>query len=780
MPTPAEHDITRIYSSLQLELIDQEAVQANHQIDLFFDTFDVITAVLGLQEYIVDARDGTSVVPKEKLESFHTPAALVDCLLAGGWLGTFHLLPPHQAEFLRKLDNRDVFQRVKWPDKRIPDFLHAIGIRDEGERVVRLESMNEDQRRKFIRKQADSADRFFKAFQCVRESWWKRLNRWRGGAAMGGPPLLDTTLPELDYRKLIATKEFSTILQEFERGRQMTQTPYGTSPASVNNLADAVALAMLIELTRRFNAGESNRLPRFFDSKEQFGKVAQRAKVEAQLRVNVGPHKSSVLVGADYLIYKATFRRSPAERGTGRSTRSSPVGLPEIHQAIGHIVGKDPTETLRALDWVQLSDGRYLGEVITELLRLSFLRNVWLNDLAEVELAQFASDYQAAVKEMATEDFKAQVQSEIAATKQALRQDADEYKRLSTAWINLQHRVLQLRSSGRVPRDPQFHPIRDLKLVRFVLPPNVQQRVGEMMKSLLSSSIEDRDITGQPGWYQLVDAYFGTGLENAQLAAAALWPMLAYDSIVELLHGLIDKCDDHSIHVIYAAACIELGNESELNRSEKLLGSMVESFRREEASMATEAAGAWRLGQRAMGIAYLYFHIWQSRGYKATWREFDDRTTDRTPQEEERGRSLIASAVEFAQKADDCFRRADRSGLRPDPEMRIERVYAANQLLYYLVEQGDPGQEKAMEIAARALESLKRWRDAWQSTFDDSLARHHHFLASRSPDAVTWDRLLELAIRYSEAAVKGDPTDSQASLYNAQLVREKTRKTAPR
>lgn len=782
MPTPAEYDITRIYSSLQLELVDQEAEQANKQVDLFFDTFDVITAVVGLQEYF-DARDGTDAISKEKLEGFYTPAALVDCLLAGGWLGTFHLLPPHQAEFLRKLDNRDVFQRVKWPDKRIPDFLHAVGIRDEGEQVVRLESMNEDQRREFIRKQAVSADRFFKAFQCVRESWWKRLNRWRGGSAKDVPPLLDTTLPEIDYRKLVATQEFSAILKEFERGRHITQTPYGTSPASVNNLADAMALAMLMELTRRFNAGESNRLPRFFDSKERFGKVAQRAGVDAQLQVKVKGHESPVLVGADYLIYKATFRRPPAERGTGRSTRSSPASLREIHQAIGHVVGQDPTERLRALDWVQLSNGRYLGDVIKELLRLSFLQNVWLNDLAEVELAQFASDYQVTVKEMeetTTEGFKAQVQSEIAATRKALSH-ADEYKRHSTALINLHHRVLGLRSSGR-GRRPQFHPIRDLKLVRFVLPPNVQQRVDEMMKSLLSSSIDDHDIMEQPGWNQLVDAYFGTGLENAQLTAAALWAMQDYRSIVDPQHNLSDKYDDHSIRVIYAAACIEMGNESELNRCERLLGSMVESFRRDEVSLATEAAEAWRLGQRAMGIAYLYFHIWQSRGYKAKWREFDDRTTDnRTPQDEERGRSLIASAVEFAQKADDCFRRAERPGLPPDPEMRTERVYAANQLLYYLVEQGDPGQEKAMESAARALANLKdRWRDAWQSTFDDSLARHHHFLASRNrDDPAKWHKLLELAIRYSKAAVEGDSTDSQASDYNAQLVREMTRKTVP-
>lgn len=769
MQTPAEHEIKKIYSNLHLEVSDREAQASGKTITLFFDTLDAITAALGMHWYTVNASEGSGVVSREKLEAFRAPAALVDCLLASGWLGTFRLLPPHQAEFLRKLDSRDVFQKFKWPDPRNRDFLRAVGLYDEKENSAVLETMTGEDRKSFIRKQADSADRFFKAFECIHEPWWKRLGRWRGDPGDTKQPLFDTQPLGIDYRKLIASDDFAAVLKQFETDRQST---YASASASVNNFADAVALTMLIELARRFNDRESNDVPRFFDSKGTFRSVARRAKVEESLQVCFGKAgETPVLVEADYLIYKATFNRPPRQQSSAASRPTPRVGPEEIYGEIGNIIEKESEPRLKALDEVHLTDGRLLGESIDELLSLSFLRYVWLEELAEDEMRKYELDYHAATKEGTTDALKKQVASAISDTREALKRNADEYRRLSAAWLNLQRWVVELRKTHLKSRHESFDPIRDWRLVRFAFPLEIENRVRQVMYSLLDPAIEEDEITDQEGWHQLVDAYIGDGIENAQLAAAALWPMHAYGTIVELLQKTNDQ--SHAMRVIYAAAHVELGSNDSITIAERILGELVACFKDDEGISTLQPWDSWQLGQRAIGIAYLYFHIWEKLGYSAPWRKVEGYPIKAG----ERGRKLVSEAVQFAGKAVRRLGDAERGNLPLDDKMQMELVYAKDQLLYYLVEQGDSHQENAMEAAARDLESLKRrWGErAWMATYHDSLARYHHFCAVRSPDEATWRGLLDEAIKCARAAVGADPADVQATDYHGLLLRERRR-----
>src|SRR6266436_2073754 len=146
--------------NVDLQIDDLQRVQAGKRIEVFFDTAHVVSAVLGLHDFYhgENFRHG----------KFNSPTALVTSLAASHWLGEIRLLPPHQAEFLRKWQFDFGVGSTRKPEVLVGKFLRDVGYGDNGWVIQKpLDRLTEEQIRALIMKYAGSAPTFFKALQSI-------------------------------------------------------------------------------------------------------------------------------------------------------------------------------------------------------------------------------------------------------------------------------------------------------------------------------------------------------------------------------------------------------------------------------------------------------------------------------------------------------------------------------------------------------------------------------------------------------------------------------------
>ena len=759
-----QHKITEIYRALELEVYDRQILRQGGRIDLLLDTVDFEKALLGLHDHVVPKKR-----PLILSSTFDDPATLADSLVASGWLGSFRMLPPHQTEFLRHLESRSVFQNPQGP---IPlelrdEFLRAVGLLDAdrpGQPSIR--DLRGEELLLLFKKQAEKAERSFKAVQAILYSWAMRLKQWKQRRLFGPCGY------EFDYPRIVNSGMFGSIMQEFER------VP-GRERHTMNNFADAVALAMLVELSRRAKKDPASGIPRFFDSSGTFLRVARAAGIENDLLVVV-PHLGStrVLVTADYLIYKATFSEPPGGEKPEEHSEQEQLQPEDLLAEIREILGEKEERKLPALETIEIR-GRKLGDIVNDFVQFSFLKNVWLEQLAEAELEEVAHQLELGIEETAELELGAKQAIEL--TTQELRERADAYEHLSELWLELRAGAVGLRQGWRrrIEANPmlELDAIRDLDLVRFCIPERIRSRVKGIADGLLRD-LEVDDFTRFKEWEELVDLYLVAAVsplehpDDAEVMAAFLWKMRNFRGIIRLLRKLCESGkSDASMDVFFAASCFrrkELVTEgkSVLDRLTLRLQALEDTMKEEggDDDLARQAIDL------SIGVGYLRFHYWYCMDYAVEWRHEGPEGGKRLMDEE--GRELLWGAAECVRSALHLIQERE-SNFGVDSDMSMKEVYALNQKLYYMTEAGAKTAEEMREVVA-ASATLLRYETSspqlWQPTYHDTLARYFHLLATRSKREEDRSLRLKKALWHCEEAMNEDPDEGLFRVHHGQLL----------
>src|SRR5689334_20288227 len=91
--------LTKFRSQLELLLEDIKLEANDKSVAFYFDTVYLQRAALGYQDYYYGDNEIFN------LDKFNDDTTLVCSLLSGGFIGQFRLLPPHQNEFLNKINS---------------------------------------------------------------------------------------------------------------------------------------------------------------------------------------------------------------------------------------------------------------------------------------------------------------------------------------------------------------------------------------------------------------------------------------------------------------------------------------------------------------------------------------------------------------------------------------------------------------------------------------------------------------------------------------------------
>lgn len=759
------HDL---FQALEIERQDQLLANEGVSVDLYFDTFDVQRALLGMLDYI-ERRGGPDMCVNFK--DFETDNALVAALLDSGILGAFRVLPPHQAELRRHLEHDDAFTNpANSAAARGIDFLDELGLlrpANSTPKHVALNGLSTEKLEDLVRAHSNNAPKLFKALQCVRDPWWKRLERWER------ENLLELDSQGFDAQSLTAHPQFSNVIEAF---REVRETTTNTSKSGVrdtmrrqkqgatyNDFADAMALIGIVTLVEDYETGRRKAIPRFFDSHGSFRKVAERAGLEARLKVRTrhelvdGAEAESaaielatpVLVDSTYFTYKASFRA-----GSTASTRERDRGLAiaELYDVVRRIVSDESPERLSALELIVVGDKR-LNQIVDELRGLGFLRNVWLKTAALKELEVWVNRLREETPERRTTEYEQAVNQVIRSTKATLHRNASEYVELGAVWIQLDKSIQDmLREAETNPQD-EINPMRDFKLIRFALSDEILPGVKTIVNDLLNPQLSPQERRGHRSWHELLRKYSSAAGERAQqsdaeLAAAVLWCFPSFNAIVRLLRSHVSPVGDrHSLGLMFAGACFD--NHECIGEGRETLRELQKVHARLRSSDRRSSDELRAFIRLSVGLAYLNFHLWRIECQDWDWRRSDIGHAHLNPTV----RNTLERAIDYATTT--CEAMPDGP---LDLEMRQLQKYAQNQRLFYLLELGDRARDSEIQDALQPMR--QQVPGVWMSTFDDTLARYYHFKAVWTDNETSWSNYMDSALSKSEAANKRGRVDA--------------------
>jgi ribosomal protein L32E len=734
-------------TNLDLQLEDLRLEEEGVRVKLYFDTHDVRDAVLGMQAFYHLNGSFDS-------ELFKNKRTLVRCLATSGWLGKIEMLPPHQAEFLTLMNINFGFSDELDDQALVIRFLSDVQaiMGTEAVDIKTLGKISEDQSEddlvefvQQVRKQAQSAEIYFSALESI-GPWRSRMARW----------LREQTLrlesQSFNFGSMLASPQFRALKEAFDARRP--------SFNRMNNFADAVAVSILIDQVAAFRNG-SLILPRFFVPSSLFHEAVERAGMldslsysdsERILDAKGSVSPKSALTFSDYFIFKSLFR--PSSERIAKAKDFAPLDLRELRPVVADILETQGHLTERTIRSIEVS-GRPLSAIIDEVKQFSFLKNIWLQFI-EMDYVKRVTDLQRQAHDLA---HLRTVKKAIQATKEAIKDSAKEYKRVSNLWRELEQATSNLQA--RVKHDPSrpLDAFRDFGLLRFGFPSSSHEAIRSIVEPIFSGG-EAEQIAARNAVItacyaeptNLMDAEEATNLIRA---AAVMWLARMDVQLFRLLETVQQSrpLPHFSLELIYAAAAFRLAKQ--LDKGQVVLNKLTNEY------AGIPSRDRERKGDLAVGIAYLFFHLWLGSGYRPIW--FPPADPKARPKKQE-GKQLINHAIAYAKRAYDIAFHTELP----------KRAYALNQRLYYLVMGAGDDLIPEMESVAVTLMAFKADHSLWQYRFDDTLARYFHRLATIARTEESWGNLMKQARHHFDERTSFDFGDEQVQFYGTVLAVDET------
>jgi hypothetical protein len=728
--------ITKFRTHLEQLLEDIKLEEDDYTLALYFDTVYLQRAALGYKDYYFDDDDTF------KVDKFNNDITLICSLLSGGFIGQFRLLPPHQNEFLNKINsNFDGTNYEHWRDEVNAFVKDAKLDLSAGDSLSQLlKSENDEELVAQFTEYIETTKRGFNISHCLLP-WDRRLTGWERKKLL----VIEDRLP--DYDSIFSSKNFHALKDAMDKHR----------PHRISNFIDATALSILIELTRDFKEQKSKLVPRFFlptGKRTLFRDVLNETELMSQLKYSFQQRESSVLRNEEYFFYRSFFRMKSSKGKTGPEWGEAQ--LQELYEEATAIIER--AESIETFEF----DDKPLQEIIDGIENYSFLKNVWIEfinsgDLKHVlgDLKSIRRQFEEAKQTYDDISFAEQIRTELRKTRKNIFDNLDEVKSASFLWEIVNKRVSELRSKlseSGWDADALFI---NRKLLRYGFPKESHKEIKEYLSLLLSLETEAEFTRKAIG--KLVSEFMkARSLEEPEnqdrliVITAILCALDLKDKIKSLLERPKKKINLHySLKIALAGAEMELNNYS---KGKSLIEDLEKEYYKDGTSSAVQC-------ELAIGLTYLYYYSWLARRRTV---ERDDRPARESSEVHQEITRLINHAVVFAERA------TTLAAHRPLPQ----RVYAYNQYLFCLVESEDPENNKKMRNFAPKLIEYRDQADIWSYMYSDTLSRYFRWRANEQQDENQKGLFLKEALALSDEALALAANDEEVKKFHAKLIDE--------
>ena len=721
-------DFIWLKNNVSLQVNDLDIEDKGNIFDIYFDTVDVRKSILGM--YAFYSHD----VNKFIIDEFNEKATLVQCLALSGWLGKIRMFAPHQSELLNLIDIDFGIDKYTDHKRRIEEFFDEISFYDQTKIAVAIDKMNDEAINSFVRQQAGNAEYLFKSIQCIRHGNWQSRLKY----------LINNKLLRFDYfphkyEEIFASELFYSINKLFEKRRP---------GMSRNNYADAAVLTILVYLLEKFKKGESNHIPLFYASTPIFCDVIKEANKE-DLFIIAKEANNMILRNAEYFIYKCTFRPQPRlPKDIKKKITWKSEDLRSLNEELINISKASQMITPELLEGVRYNEKNIL-ELIIDLKRYSFLENIWLRLLAEEDVRK--AKYEI-ITESSKERFRAKIGEFVSKTKAKLKENVKSYLDLVAFYSKLNYASQEYITTRKEKSLQDIDVFKDFALIRFDFPDNSKQKIQDIVLALISTEEEaNKDAIHAifQHLFDITEEISEKNIINLSIVSAILWIARMDRVLIEKL-GTLKERPHYSLNIVYAASIFRSG----INISNGL-----DVIKNIENSYMSESNPKHKAGM-AVGLGYLYFHLWLAMGNRPLWRNMKQVSIDKKHQEKNK---LIENAIKYVSEAYGL--------LDHDP---IKKAYALNQYLYYMVEGSDDSRIEEMGKVAAQLALYRENISLWNYRYDDTMARYFHRVSSYVEDIEEKKRLLDSALYHINQAISKNLGDIEIDNYMTQLSTERS------
>lgn len=725
--------IQNFRSHLELLMEDIELEGSGHTLAFYFDTEHIQRAALGYKDYYFD----------DDLETFKTDVfaddtTLVCSLLSGGFTGQFRLLPPHQNEFLRKINsNFDGTNYENWRGE-VHTFVEDAEFDLNADEFVRQFQNENDENliKRITAEHTEATKKGFNVSHCLLP-WDRRLTGWERKKLL----VIEQDPP--DYDAIFLSPNFNRLREAMAKHRNH----------DVSNFIDAAALTILIDRTRQFKQKKSQLVPRFFIPQSEynlFRRALQETDLISELKYTVADRESRVIRNEEYFFYRSFFRkqnRSKAEWGAAQ--------IKELYEKTSAILDRD--ESIKTLEF----EDKPLQEIIDGMENYSFLKNVWIEfinsgDLKNIlgDLKDISKHFEEAKKSYDVISFAQQVKDGLKTTREDIFENLDVVQRASLLWEGIHKQVSELRGTIS-KRNPDGDALfRNRKLFRYCFPEETHKQIKDYLELLLSLETEAdatrKAIGNLVNLYRKAEKLKDDGDQcNLILVTAVFCALDLKDKLKKLPERLRRRSNLHySIKIALTGAEFETNN---YKKGTELIEELQKLYYKDGTSKDVQC-------DLAIGLTYLYYYAWMA--LKRT-SEREQSTSD-DPKLSQKIDSLIHNATVFAERA---YSLVDRKPL-------AQRVYVYNQYLFCLVESENPENKKTMRTVAPELIKRRGEPDIWSYMYSDTLSRYFRWCAIEQPDKNQKQVLMKEALSLIQEAMTLAPDDAEIRAYHTRLINE--------
>lgn len=712
---------------------DIEFESSGYTLAFYFDTEHLQRAALGYKDYYFDDLETF------KTDEFTDDTTLVCSLLSGGFIGQFRLLPPHQNEFLKKINSN--FHGTNYEHWRgevhtfVEDAQFDLNI-DEFVRQLQNES-DDNLIKRITAEHTEVTKKGFNVSHCLLP-WDRRLAGWARKKLL----VIDRDSP--DYDAIFLSKSFNSLREAMTNHRKHY----------VSNFIDSAALTILIDLTRQFRIKNSRLVPRFFIPRTKYNLFREALRdtgLISELVYPVNGQESSVIRNEEYFFYRSFFRTQTRIV----KTEWDVTQIKELYEKASTIL--DRYESIETLEL----DDKPLQEIIDGMENYSFLKNVWIEfinsgDLRNIlgNLEDIKKHFEEAKKSYDVISFAEQVKDALKTTRKNIFENLDVVQRASVLWDGIHKRVSELRGSISKKNSDGNALFRNRKLFRYGFPEEFHEQIEDYLVLLLSLETEAESTRKAIGnlvnLYRKVEHMEDQGNQRNLILITAIFCALDLKDKIKKLPDRLKKRSNLHYSVKIALA----GAEFESNNYRKGMD-QIEELEKLYYKDGTPAAVQSDL---AIGLTYLYYYGWLA--LKRTSER--EQATSEDPKLCQKIDGLIYNATVFAERATSLVARKPLA----------QRVYVYNQYLFCLVESEDPENKKKMRYFASKLNNYQGQTDVWSYMYSDTLSRYFCWRARLEPDKNQKQRLMDEAFRLIGEAMRLAPDDAEISAYHTRLVNE--------
>lgn len=653
----------------------------------YFDTADVRQAVAGVHAYSESGQVTAKAAP------FKTPDALVWALFVAGDIGAVRLLPPHQAELLALLQYRLYIDDDSQHQVYVTEFLRHVHSL--------LEHIHAPEDRLVTR---------FKAQEAVWSPWRTRL------ATLLEARILDVDTVRQDYSVLVKTPVFHRLYDCLTDHRPLK---------SMNNFADAAALASLLDAAERFRAKRADEVPFFYASSSLFDDVLQQTGYRSKLIVSRGDHEIDLLTSWDYLVVRALF---------GVTQQDMPIELTGSAEDLAALF----SQTSAASDLRVLALNGGFANSINDVVQHLFNYRVYQPSVRRLNIA----DDKFPVLRVESDERRHWAADRVQAATSQLRRNTEEFLQLREIWLDVESALDTFAAELRkIP--PGSDPLNIDGLTRFSLPVAAEAKIRDLLLKLQHNDQADFDDIA----YQIYHVF-----RDPRRAANPMFvPVAALLWVLHLNRHLLALLGEGPLH--HSLMLLRLAT---LVREKAQTPIILRLAHELELEWEASDGDAQKRAELGIGTAYIQYRLAERYGFVAGWRSQGEEPAE-VHQEATRHIRTAIDRARFASSFNGFSAR--------------QQAFAANVHLFYLVEEGSADDVVLRQAAAKLI--AHRGNSAiWWFGFDDTLARYFFLRYQRETVEDDQTRLMEWSRDRIGAALQVAPHDELVAAFSGYLQLE--------